>query len=95
MSQLLRLMHHIIKWKFQPEKRSRSWSLTIKDARREIKYWKNHSPSLNDTFMQSIWQEMFMDALDDAKTETGISVKDIETLTWQEVFEEEYMLEIE
>jgi hypothetical protein len=35
-SQLVRLMSHIIKWKSQPERRSRSWVLTILDARSEI-----------------------------------------------------------
>ena len=91
-SQLVRLMHHIIKWKIQPEKQSRSWILTIKNARREIKSWKKYSPSLNDDFVRTIWNDAFGEAIDNAETETGISAKDILELTWAEVFEEEYVL---
>ena len=36
-SQLERLMTHVIKWKCQPEKRSRSWVISILDARHQIK----------------------------------------------------------
>ncbi|TAG37470.1 MAG: DUF29 domain-containing protein [Cytophagia bacterium] len=91
-SQLVRLMHHIVKWKIQPEKQSRSWILTIKDARREIKSWKKYSPSLNDDFVKSIWADAFSEALDNAETETGIPTKDVLELTWEEVFEIEYVL---
>ncbi|TAF29062.1 MAG: DUF29 domain-containing protein [Runella slithyformis] len=91
-SQLVRLMHHIVKWKIQPEKQSRSWILTIKDARREIKSWKKYSPSLNDDFVKSIWADAFSEALDNAETETGIPTKDVLELTWEEVFEIEYVM---
>lgn len=39
-SQLIRLMLHIIKWQIQPDKRSRSWTISIRNARYEIKSWK-------------------------------------------------------
>ena len=35
-SQLTRLLMHLLKWQFQPGKRTRSWILTINDARRQI-----------------------------------------------------------
>ena len=91
-SQLIRLMHHIIKWKIQPSKRSRSWAISIKDARREINAEKKYSPSLNDNFILSIWDECFEHALSDAMYITRRKAKGIENLTWQEVFEEEYKL---
>jgi hypothetical protein len=91
-SQLIRLMHHIIKWEIQPQKQSRSWILTIKDARREIKAWQKYSPSLNDSFIKAIWADVFAEALDNAETETGISINQIVNLTWEEVFEKIYEL---
>ena len=91
-SQLIRLMHHIIKWKIQPSKRSRSWAISIKDARREINAEKKYSPSLNDNFILSIWDECFDEAKKDAEYITRRKAKHIEKLTWHEVFEEEYRL---
>ncbi len=91
-SQLIRLMHHVIKWQIQSDKRSRSWLLTIKDARREIKSWQKYSPNLNNDFLKKIWNECFIEALDDAQTETGLSVPNITELTWEEVFEADYNL---
>jgi hypothetical protein len=85
-------MHHIIKWEIQPQKQSRSWILTIKDARREIKAWQKYSPSLNDSFIKAIWADVFAEALDNAETETGISINQIVNLTWEEVFEKIYEL---
>lgn len=90
-SQLVRLMHHIIKWKIQPEKRSKSWILFIKNARFEIAGLRKYTPSLNENFIESIWEESFVEALDEAETETGVSAKDVQ-LTWDEVFEKPYTL---
>ncbi len=91
-SQLVRLMHHIIKWKIQSSKRSRSWGLSILDARREIEDEKKYSPSLNNDFILSIWDECFSRAKKDAEYITQKKVKNIENLTWSEVFEDEYKL---
>lgn len=91
-SQLIRLMHHIVKWKIQPSKRSRSCAVTIKNARREIEDEKKYSPSLNDSFILSIWDECFLQAKEDAEYITQRKAKNIMPLTWHEVFEEEYSL---
>ncbi|MGM9510220.1 MULTISPECIES: DUF29 domain-containing protein [Larkinella] len=90
-SQLVRLMHHIIKWKIQPEKRSKSWIISIKNARYEIAGLRKYTPSLNENFINSIWEEAFIEALDEAETETDVSAKGIQ-LTWDEVFEKPYTL---
>src|SRR5687767_1295990 len=44
-SQLIRLMAHIIKWKTQAEKHSRSWRQTIRNARDEIAESQEDTPS--------------------------------------------------
>lgn len=90
--QLIRLMLHILKWKIQPQKQSRSWMTNIKNARYEIKSWKKYSPALNDDFLKNIWQEAFLEACEEAEVETGLSTKEINDLTWEEVFEKEYKI---
>ncbi len=91
-SQLVRLMAHILKWNLQPEKRSRSWVLTILNARNEIEAEQEFSPSLNRQHIEGTWEKCLNQAKKEAEIETGISTKHIENLTWEEVFEEEYNL---
>src|SRR5690242_600857 len=31
------LLHHLLKWRFQPRRRSRSWQLTIAEQRRRVR----------------------------------------------------------
>ena len=45
-SQLARLMKHIIKWKTQVPRRSLSWVRTINNARVEIRYIQEETPSI-------------------------------------------------
>src|SRR5437764_8602078 len=44
--QLERLFTHLLKWAFQPERRSQSWDLSIFDARSNIEDDLEDSPSL-------------------------------------------------
>ncbi len=85
------LMAHVIKWKSQPEKRSVSWAKTILNARREIKRIQRDSPSLNRTYLESIWNECFNDARQDAELDMQ-KQSTIETLSWDEVFNDDYNL---
>jgi len=48
-SRLKMLMVHLLKWKFQPERRSGSWKSTIDDQREEIEDLFDESPSLRQT----------------------------------------------
>ena len=57
-SQLIRLIHHLLKWQYQPTHRGRSWEGTINNARAEIKLIFEESPSLKfvkDEMFQSAW----------------------------------------
>jgi hypothetical protein len=91
-SQLVRLMHHILKWKIQPEKRSRSWLLTILNARDEIEVEQEYSPSLNKNHIEEIWQNALNQAKKQAEVETAIPKKQMNDLTWEDVFETDYTL---
>lgn len=88
-SQLIRLMSHIVKWQCQPKRRGSSWAVTILSARREIEDIQEEVPSLNREFIESIWDKCFKAAVKEAETEMGMKCQ-LATLSWEEVFEEEY-----
>jgi hypothetical protein len=90
-SQLTRLMAHILKWKCQPEKRSYSWSRTIRSARQEIADIQEEVPSLNRDFINSVWEKSLKRAIKDAQDEMGKKC-DLKSLSWPEVFDEQYSL---
>ncbi len=89
-SQLMRLMMHIIKWKTQPDKRSRSWIITILDARDAIEESQEEMPSLNREFIESLWDQCFVKGKRRAETEMNLK-SNISFLTWEEVFEDDYV----
>ncbi len=89
-SQLTRLMMHIMKWKTQPDKRSRSWIVTILDARDAIEDSQEEMPSLNREYIESLWDQCFVKGKRKAEAEMNIK-SNISFLTWEEVFEDEYI----
>ncbi|MGA9773799.1 MAG: DUF29 domain-containing protein [Blastocatellia bacterium] len=91
-SHLTRLMAHIIKWKTQSVKRSRSWVATIYNARDEIRDIQEETPSLTNDMIEEIWNKCLQSAIRDAEADMnqGSSVSE---LTWQEVFEDAYRIE--
>ncbi len=90
-SQLIRLMAHVIKWKCQPQRRYASWAITISSARNEIEDIQEEVPSLNRNYAESVWDKCFQRALKEAEMEMG-KKSDLTSLSWEEVFEEEYSL---
>ena len=90
-SQLVRLMLHIIKWKSQPEKRSRSWVASIKDARDEIADSQDETPSLNTAVIETLWDKAFVIAKRDAEAEMG-KKSELQSVSWEEAFVEEFEL---
>jgi len=89
-SQLIRLMTHIIKWKTQPEGRSRSWAATIASARVEIAEMLESEPSLNP-LIPTWLADLFDKAKYVAEKEMGLKTT-LTELSWQEVFDDEYSL---
>ncbi len=55
-SQLTRLILHLLKWQFQPQKRSDSWLDSITDARTQIDLALKDSPSLSDYSVEQLEQ---------------------------------------
>ena len=90
-SQLVRLMKHIIKWKSQPDYRSRSWVATIHNARIEIKDIQEETPSLNSEVIERMWDDCLSLAIVESEDEIHRETN-IKALSQVEVFEESYSL---
>ena len=93
---LILLMSHILKWKYQPQKRTMSWRKTINYSREEIEDKREDVPTLNENYIEEVWNKCFERAVRDAKFDMNISHKvnfNPEPLTWKEVFEDEYFLD--
>jgi hypothetical protein len=88
-SHLTRLMAHIIKWKTQPEKRTRSWVATIYSAREEIRDIQEETPSLTDEVIEEIWEKCFQVAKREAEADMNHD-SSVADLSWEDVFEGEY-----
>jgi hypothetical protein len=57
-SRLIVLMAHLLKWYYQPESRSRSWRLTIREQRRQIDRLVTKNPSLRPV-LAAEYQEVY------------------------------------
>jgi hypothetical protein len=88
-SQLVRLMVNVLKWKEQPQERSRSWSVTITNAREEIADIQEETPSLNRTVIKQMWDKCFQAAKRAAEAEMNESIS-TRSLTWKDAFETTY-----
>ena len=90
-SQLIRLMMHIIKWKSQSERRSRSWVASIYNARREIRDIQKETPSLNKQVISEMWDDCLNAAILDAEGEMN-KLSEVSALSLTDVFEAEYKI---
>ncbi len=91
LSQLVRLMLHVIKWKSQPEKRSHSWVYSINDARNQINKESFENKKIANSEIIENWEDCFKKAQKQAEIEMGKSA-DVKELTQKEVFEDNYEL---
>jgi hypothetical protein len=71
-SRLTVLVAHLLKWQKQPDMRSKSWSATIREQRRQIKKLLEESPSLRP-FVAKALAEVYTDSREDAADETGLA----------------------
>lgn len=70
-SRLTVLLHHLLKWRFQPERRGRSWELSIAIARDELVDHLCDNPSLKATLSGSM-ATGYRRARRSAELETGL-----------------------
>jgi Domain of unknown function DUF29 len=69
------LLMHLLKWQRQPELRSKSWSATIREQRRQIEKLLHDSPSLRP-FVNEAHGRAYAEAREDAVEETGLPEAD-------------------
>lgn len=66
------LILHLLKWQVQPQRRSKSWENSIANARSEIEYALDDSPSLKPLVEEAI-ARAYPIAVRQAETETGVA----------------------
>ena len=73
-SNLMVILMHLLKYKYQPEKRSNSWKYTLREHRNRIKKAFKSSPSLKPYF-ETIFSDCYQEARKLAADETGLSLE--------------------
>jgi hypothetical protein len=68
---LSNVIMHLLKWKYQPERRCASWKMTIRNGRIQIEKRLKNSPSLRPKLPEMIAGE-YLPAREDAADETGL-----------------------
>ncbi|MGL4502493.1 MAG: DUF29 domain-containing protein [Planktothrix sp.] len=72
-SRLIVLLMHLLKWHYQPEKRSESWRSTITEQRICIEGLLEDSPSLKP-LLSEVFEDCYQKARLKASDETGIKL---------------------
>lgn len=73
-SHMKNLIAHLLKWQYQPQRRSESWRATIARCRSDIPELLEESPSLSADFHDRQWLEKaWKRGVDLAASETGLS----------------------
>lgn len=71
-SRLAVLITHLLKWEYQPDKRSSSWRKTLKEQRFRLALVLNDSPSLKVELPQAV-EVVYDYAMENAVDETGLA----------------------
>jgi hypothetical protein len=72
-SRLIVLLAHLLKFAYQPDRRSRSWTATILEQRRQIRLILADSPSLK-RYLSDIFAACYVEAREEAAEETGLEL---------------------
>ena len=75
-SRLAVLLGHLLKWQFQPERRSRSWFLSIREQRRAIARLLGQNPSLRAKVSEAM-VDGFEAGIDLVLRETDLSLRSL------------------
>jgi hypothetical protein len=72
LSSIRLIIHHLLKWDYQPQKRSRSWQITIQRERNNLDFYLEDSPSLKKYLCDEWLKKVYRNASLDASKETGL-----------------------
>ncbi|MGB3534803.1 MAG: DUF29 domain-containing protein [Microcoleaceae cyanobacterium] len=92
-SNLVVILMHLLKYQYQPSKRSNSWKASIREHRRRLRKLLKDSPSLKPYF-EAVFQECYQDAREQASDETGLSLETFPTespFTPEETINRDYL----
>ena len=67
---------HMLKWDYQPARRSRSWKATVREQRNAIRRLIRRSPSLKRGLATTM-ADVYRDAVGRAIDETGLSAENL------------------
>ncbi|MCP2727556.1 DUF29 domain-containing protein [Limnofasciculus baicalensis] len=70
------LLGHLLKWEFQPNKRSKSWFVTLREQRREIRYILEQNTSLKPYLPEAL-QKAYQSGIDLVVRETPLKDRDL------------------
>ncbi len=92
MSRMAVLLAHLLKWRYQPERRGTSWQRTIREQRKVVVLRLKSTPSLKPQLNNEDWlEEVWADAVAIAVAETNRAdfperlvwdLKDVLSLDW-------------
>lgn len=87
------LMAHMLKWKYQPNRRGRSWSNTMRTQREAIAKLFLKMPSLRKLLEDAEWDdEVWKDALDIAGREANLlDLLEIREWDFEQILEHGYL----
>ncbi len=72
-SQITRVIMHLLKWDYQPERKSSSWRGSIIEGRTQIRKLLRDSPSLKP-YLIEVFAECYQDAVEQASAETELPI---------------------
>ena len=85
LSSIRLIIHHLLKWDYQPQLRSRSWLITVQRERSNIADYLADSPSLKiymtDEYLSKIYKKAKLDAI----AETGLDMPDVCPYTFGDI----------
>jgi hypothetical protein len=73
-SRIVVLLTHLLKWQYQPDGRSKSWSRTVRVQRRDIADLLKESPALRRKVGDAL-EEAYPAACEDAADETDLPIE--------------------
>jgi len=93
-SRMAVLLAHLLKWRYQPERRGASWQATIAVQRRRVAVALRATPSLKTMLRDPDWaEEMWLAGVTKASDETGLGVEtfpDVMPWTFDQVLDADF-----
>jgi hypothetical protein len=92
-SAIYRLTQHLLKWQYQPEKRTPSWRATIREQRRQVTLLLQDNPSFKARIKEAM-AGGYADGRKQAADETGLPLATFpETCayTWEQLTDEDWL----